>query len=82
MNNKLNHFIIRIKSWLYYRFHSKPGFNQLIYKGIPIRINPNIKPGVIYFINDNDGWSFKKPNKKDGTPDMRYLVNKIAWYKQ
>jgi len=50
-------------------------FTQLMYKGIPILIDPNLD--ILYFVNDD--FSFHYPKKKDGTKDMRFSINNSKW---
>ena len=73
----MKNLIARIK---YFLKHGKDdyghkGFNQLMYKGIPILIDPNLD--ILYFVNDD--FSFRYPKKKDGTKDMRFSINNSKW---
>ena len=76
----IKNLIARIKYFLKHGKddYGKPEFIQLVYKGIPILIDPNIESDIFYFVNDD--FSFRYPKKTDGTKDMRYKINKRFFY--
>lgn len=46
------------------------------YKGIPVYSNPAVESGMLYLINE-DNFITNYPTKKNGTPDMRFSINKM-----
>lgn len=53
--------------------------NHFQLKGIPVDFRDDVPEGALYFINPSTMFSW--PKKKDGTPDMRYSINKGAGWR-
>ena len=46
------------------------------YKGISVYSHPDCPSGFIYMVNDSN-FDFETAKRKDGSPDMRFSINKL-----
>lgn len=46
-------------------------------RGMPVYESPDVEPGILYVVNPNNMY-VDYPKRKDGEPDMRYSVNRLA----
>lgn len=57
MKQKIIHLLRRVAYWIKYRRdeYGKPGFTQLMYKGMPIKLDNRLKLNVVGFQDKESG---------------------------